>query len=53
MTTKCLRKTKRLNQEEFRKLLLNKYKKCITALRNTNCIDELEACHIVEQLYKK
>ena len=42
----CTRKTKRLNQEEFRKLLLNKYKKCI--ITNNNCIDELEACHIVE-----
>ena len=42
----CSSKTKRLNQEEFRKLLLNKYKKCI--ITNNNCIDELEACHIVE-----
>lgn len=37
---------KRLNQDEFRNLLLNKYKKCI--ITNNNCIDELEACHIVE-----
>jgi len=37
---------KRLNQDEFRNLLLNKYKKCI--ITNNNCIDELEACHIIE-----
>jgi predicted restriction endonuclease len=37
---------KRLNQEEFRKLLLNKYKKCI--ITNNDCVDELEACHIIE-----
>jgi hypothetical protein len=37
---------KRLNQEEFRNQLLNKYKKCI--ITNNDCIDELEACHIIE-----
>jgi len=37
---------KRLNQEEFRNLLLNKYKKCI--ITDNDCIDELEACHIIE-----
>lgn len=37
---------KRLNQDEFRNLLLNKYKKCI--ITNNECIDELEACHIIE-----
>ncbi len=35
---RLIKKSKRLNQEEFRKLLLNKYKKCITSFCNNNCI---------------
>jgi predicted restriction endonuclease len=37
---------KRLKQKEFRKLLLNKYNKCL--ITKNECIQELEACHLVE-----
>jgi predicted restriction endonuclease len=36
----------RLNQKEFRSELLNKYGKCI--ISGNSCVDELEACHLVE-----
>jgi len=36
----------RLNQQQFRSELLNKYSKCI--ISGNTCFDELEACHIVE-----
>ena len=39
-------KHKRLEQREFRQLLLEKYKTCI--ISKNSCLDELEACHIVE-----
>ncbi len=39
-------KTKRLNQQEFRQLLLDRYGCCI--ISNNNCYEELEACHIIE-----
>jgi len=39
-------KQKRLKQREFRKLLLNKYNICL--ITQNTCIDELEACHLVE-----
>jgi hypothetical protein len=36
----------RLSQTDFRLELLNKYGKCI--ISDNSCIDELEACHLVE-----
>lgn len=39
-------KLKRLNQQEFRDELINKYQKCL--ITNNDCLNELEACHIVE-----
>jgi len=36
----------RLCQKEFRDELINKYKKCI--ISGNMCLDELEACHLVE-----
>ena len=36
----------RLSQTEFREQLINKYKNCI--ISNNDCLDELEACHIIE-----
>jgi hypothetical protein len=36
----------RLDQKEFRMELLKKYGKCIVS--GNTCIDELEACHLVE-----
>ena len=39
-------KITRLSQKEFRKELLKKYGKCL--ISNNTCIDELEACHLVE-----
>lgn len=39
-------KVKRLNQQEFRDELINKYQKCL--ITNNDCLNELEACHIVE-----
>ena len=37
-------KLKRLNQQEFRDELINKYQKCL--ITNNDCLNELEACHI-------
>lgn len=39
-------KHKRLNQQEFRDIIIKKYKACV--ITNNQCIDELEACHIIE-----
>ena len=39
---------KRIGQQEFKKILLKKYGfKCL--ITNNDCIDELEACHIVPE----
>lgn len=38
-------KGKRLNQQEFRKQLIDKYKKCI--ITNSDCLIELESAHII------
>lgn len=37
---------KRLNQINFRDEIINNYSKCI--ITNNECLDELEACHIIE-----
>jgi predicted restriction endonuclease len=39
-------KVKRLNQQEFRSELINKYQKCL--ITDNDCLNELEACHIFE-----
>lgn len=39
-------KVKRLNQQEFRDELINKYQKCL--ITDNDCLNELEACHIIE-----
>ena len=38
-------KSKRLNQTEFRKEILKKYKKCV--ISGNNCEYEIEGCHII------
>ena len=42
-------KITRLSQKEFRKELLKKYGKCL--ISDNTCLDELEACHLVEVKY--